>query len=59
MLKYWWLTKKGIVNLIPLLHKYFTFVFLHELLQGIVRSNNNRSKFFSFVCFGRFLNDLG
>src|SRR3954470_6285026 len=53
MFKYRWLTKKYIINLIFLFHKYITFAFLHILLQNIVRRKRNSSKLFNSKIFIR------
>src|SRR3954462_4573795 len=53
MFKYRWLMKKYIINLIPFLHKYITFTFLHILLQSIVRRKRNSSKLFNSKIFIR------
>ena len=48
MFNHLWLTKKNLVNLIPLSHKDLSFMILHILLQSIVRSKSNRCKLFNF-----------
>src|SRR3954469_25821175 len=53
MPKYSFLTKEYIMNLVPFFHKLFTFSFFHKLLQSIVRSKSNRSRFFNFKIFIR------
>src|SRR3954451_3599226 len=42
------LTKEDVINLVPFVHKLFTFMFFHKLLQSIVRGKSNRSKLFNF-----------
>src|SRR4051812_35796586 len=48
MPEYNFLTKEDVINLVPFVHKLFTFMFFHKLLQSIVRIKSNRGKLCNF-----------